>query len=355
MPDLSSLSLWIQVALFVTAAIVVLLAGSRLATYADAISDRLHLAGAFVGMLMLGAITSLPEMSAVATGAVYGNAPLAVNNLLGSLATNVLFIAIADATIGGAALTSLIQDTGVLFQAILSMIATVLVLTAMVVKGGQLFGLGYWSIALTAYVLAAFWIASGYRDRSPLRFEQLAADNPVQTRSPRQPKHQAAPHTAAEKSTAALTIRVIAASAAILASGYTLARTSEGIGGQLGLSSGLSGYLLLGGATSLPEFITLISAIKLGRIDMAVGEVFGTNLFNMGLIALADILYRSGPILNKSSRFEITACLVSLLLTGVYAAGLMERRRRTFLRMGLDSILVVCFYSGGLAILHYVG
>ena len=79
------------------------------------------------------------------------------------------------------------------------------------------------------------------------------------------------------------------ASVAILASGYTLSRTGEGIGKGLGMSSGLSGYRLLGVATSLLEFVTMLTSIRLERVDMAIGEVVGTNLFNIGL-AVANVV-----------------------------------------------------------------
>jgi cation:H+ antiporter len=227
----------------------------------------------------------------------------------------------------------------------------VLVIAAIVVGDSQIFGIGYWSIAFSGYVVFAFWTASGYHDRARLAFHgwRIGSEESL----PRDSKSMAAPHPLTEKSNAKLTVRIVVAAAAILVSGYTLARTGEGIGRQLGMTSGLSGYFLLGTATSLPEFATILAAVELMQIDMAIGEVFGTNLFNIGLVALADVLYRGGPILSTSSRFEIIACLICLLQTGSYALGLMERQRRTFLRMGVDSILVVCIYLGGLVILWH--
>ena len=354
MPDLSLQPHWVQVGLFVSAALAVSIAGSRLARYADVISLKLHLGRAFIGMLLLGAITSLPEMTAVSTGAAYGNAPLAVNNLLGSLSINVVMIAFADATIRDGALSSLINDPSVLFQAMLSMIATTLVIAAMLIRTGKIFGIGYWSAVLSGFVLVAFWSASGYRDRASLSFDLRVSTDRAGRQRESQPQHGPITRRLMEGTAVALALRIVVASTVILASGYTLARTSEGIGRQLGMSSGLSGYLLLGITTSLPELVTILSATRLGHIDMAVGEVFGTNLFNIGLIALADVLYRRGPILNESSRFETVACLISVLLTGLYALGFMERQRRTVLRMGFDSVLVLGTYAAGLLVLHYM-
>jgi cation:H+ antiporter len=245
--------------LFVSAAIAVSIAGSRLARYADVISEKLHLGRAFVGMLLLGAITSLPEMTAVSTGAAYGNAPLAVNNLLGSLSINVVMIAFADATISDCALTSLVKDPSVLFQAILSMIATALVVAAMVIGSGQILGIGYWSIVLFGFVIVAFWAASAYRDRAPLHFDFPASGDREDRQPGLQPQQSPITRRSMEGSIITLFLRIAVASTAVLGSGYTLARTSEEIGRQLGLSSGLSGYLLLGITTSLPELVTILS------------------------------------------------------------------------------------------------
>jgi cation:H+ antiporter len=94
--DFNRLDLWTLGAIFAVAAVVVWLAGTRLTRYVDGISTKTGLGKAFTGMLLLGGITSLPEVAAVSTSAAVGNAPLAVNNLLGTASINLILLAVAD-------------------------------------------------------------------------------------------------------------------------------------------------------------------------------------------------------------------------------------------------------------------
>jgi len=79
---------------------------------------------------------------------------------------------------------------------------------------------------------------------------------------------------------------------------------------------------------------------------------FGANLFSILLIFPADVFYRGGPVLNEVGRFSLFAILLGMVLTAIYLAGLIERRKSVVLRMGVDSLLVIFVYVGGLFILY---
>ena len=119
--------LWINSLIFLVAAVFIWFAGTRLVRYLDAIAVKTGLGQAFVGMLLLGSITSLPEIANVMTSSWTGNPSLAINNLLGSASINVLLLAIDDSFIGRDALTSLVAQPATLMQATLSMIVMALV------------------------------------------------------------------------------------------------------------------------------------------------------------------------------------------------------------------------------------
>jgi cation:H+ antiporter len=85
---------------------------------------------------------------------------------------------------------------------------------------------------------------------------------------------------------------------------------------------------------------------------MAISDVFGANLFNLGLILLADALFASSPILNHAGRFDILAALLGIVLTAIYLVGLLERENRTILGIGYDSFAVLCVYAAGLGLLY---
>jgi cation:H+ antiporter len=97
---------------------------------------------------------------------------------------------------------------------------------------------------------------------------------------------------------------------------------------------------------------TVISSVRLRRYVMAVSDIFGTNLFNIGLIFVVDIAYRGGPILDEVSRFSVVAAILGIIVTGLFLVRLIERRDRTIARMGVDSFAVLAAYFGGLAVLY---
>jgi cation:H+ antiporter len=122
MPEFQPLPLAASLGLMLVSAAVVWIAGTRLSYFADAIAVIAGMGRAFAGFLLLGGVTSLPELATTATAALSGNAALALNNVLGSVATNVLLLAIADAVLGREALTSVVAHPATLLQGTLGII-----------------------------------------------------------------------------------------------------------------------------------------------------------------------------------------------------------------------------------------
>ena len=87
---------------------------------------------------------------------------------------------------------------------------------------------------------------------------------------------------------------------------------------------------------------------------MAVANILGTNCLEVALFVLADACYREGPILGAVDQSSMFAATLGLLVTGIYLVGLLERRDRTVLRMGIDSLAVLIVYLSGLGILYYL-
>jgi cation:H+ antiporter len=121
---------------------------------------------------------------------------------------------------------------------------------------------------------------------------------------------------------------------------------------QTGLGASFVGAVLVAIATSLPEVSSTLAAVRLGHLELAFGDIFGTNLFDVAAVALADAVYAGGPVLREVGPFSVCAALLGMLVTGIYLAGLIERRDRVVLRMGVDSLLGLLVYLGGLALLY---
>ncbi|HEY0818212.1 MAG TPA: hypothetical protein VGD46_05510, partial [Rhizobacter sp.] len=110
--------------------------------------------------------------------------------------------------------------------------------------------------------------------------------------------------------------------------------------------------VLLALCTSLPEVSTVVGAVRLRRYELAMGDVFGTNLFNVTIIVLVDALHDGDPVLTQAGPFAAFAALLAAAMTVVFLVGMLERRNHAFFRMGLDSILAVLMYLGGLVVLY---
>ena len=130
--EAASYPLWVNAAIFVAAGVVVWFAGVRLTRHLDAIALRTGMNHAFVGMLLLGGITSLPEVANVANASMIGNPSLAINNLLGSAAINVLLLAVADAWVGRKAVTSIVARPSTMMMATLCMLVLIAIAAAVV-------------------------------------------------------------------------------------------------------------------------------------------------------------------------------------------------------------------------------
>jgi cation:H+ antiporter len=338
--DAASYPPWLNVAIFTLAAGLVWLAGTRLARYAAAIGDQTGLEQAFAGMLLLGCLTSLPEVANVVTASHFGNPALAVNNLLGSAAINVVLLAVVDTAIGRQALTAGVARSSTLMLAALCMLVLALVAAAVTSGDIAFAGVGLWSAGLCVASIGAFWLSAAYGGRAP--WVLRGAEPPVERdRGARK----------VEESLPRLLAKTAAAAAVILVAGYALSQTGDGLARQTGLGAGLVGFLLIGFATSLPELSTLTAAIRMRRNAMALGEVLGTNFVNISLILVADLMFTGGPVINELGSFEVVSALLGLLLTGIYLIGLLEHRDRVVLRMGYDSLAVIVVFVGGAALL----
>jgi cation:H+ antiporter len=346
--DFAALALPVNVAIFTGAASVVWFGGVKLTGYAKTICDRTGAQQAFIGVLLLGAIVSLPEMATTIAAATLGHARLAVNILLGGIAAAMVILAVTDALTGDEPLSSDISHPVVVLQGILVVLFLAIAASGIVVGDAPLAGVGMWTSALLAFYVLFILLAKRYgtretwtaRDRSTAHAGRL---EPAPTKA-----------HGSERSIAQISFLVMLAAVAILGSGFVLAGTGEALAQQTGLGASFIGMLLGGVATSLPEVSTTVSAVRLGQYEMAFADAFGTNLFSVMLLFVADLAYNGGPILNEVDRFSLFATLLGILLTSVYLAGFVERRRKSILWMGIDSVVVLIAYAGGLVILFFL-
>ena len=344
MIDFRGLPLPVTLIIALLSAVLVWMAGTRLARIVDAIAERTGIGRVFAGFLLLGSVTSLPELATVVTAAHGGHANLALSSILGSISTNVLLLALADAALGRDALTSVIAHPATLLEGVLGILLLGVVAAAITVGDVDILGLGVWSAALVPLFGFAVWLTLVYENRPTW---MVADGTTIPGLAPAEPQERALAFRD-------LVARAAVAGLVILAAGYLLAETGDAIAFNTGISESMVGFVLVGLATSLPEISSMIGAVRIHRYELAIGDIFGTNLFDLLLIPIADIAYRQGAILNAAGRFETVAVLLGIVLTTIYIVGLLDRRNRTILRMGYDSLAAIVVFAIGLVLLQSI-
>lgn len=341
MISFEGMSLWILIAGFVVSAGAVFMAGTRLSRYADAIARQTGIGHALIGVVLLGGVTSLPEIAVSGSAAFGGHAALAVNNLLGGFTMQVTVLALADIAIRKGALTAAVPDPIALLQGTLGILLIALTVVGLAVGDVAFAGAGLWTWAVAAVFV--------YAIRTILRVEKNPSWQVIG--EPPSPEIDE-PDPGKEFKGAGLVAMTCLAALFILIAGYVLSSTGEVLAERSGLGDSFFGAVFVAITTSLPEISTVLAAVRLGRYVMAVSDIFGTNLFDIGVIFIADLAYPGGPILNQTGTFAIVAGLLGILVTAIYLAGLIERRDLSIAGIGVDSLAVVATYLGGIGLLY---
>ena len=146
----------------------------------------------------------------------------------------------------------------------------------------------------------------------------------------------------------------VAAAAAILFCGVFLVYAAEALAVQSGLGSSFVGATLLAGSTSLPELSTTIAAVRLGAHSMAISNIFGSNLIMFALLLPADLVFTKGPLLHHVDSSARFAVISGIVVTAIYLIGLLIRKKKKVLRMGLDSAFVLLIYLITLVIFYWL-
>lgn len=345
--DLPTWALFVEMIL---AGIAVVFAGSRLARLADKVADEFNLSGAWVGALLLATVTSLPEVVTGLTATWVGQVDMAMAAIFGSCSFNIVIIVLLNAMIGGGSILFGKGRVHILsgsFGIVLLSIAVLGILSVGKFESNLRIAQGLeW---LTAGTIAVTYILCM---RMVFRTEkELGAEN-----------SDSSGHSTARSR--GLLTKVGMLSLVLVIAAWWLAKTGdvlsdhriELIGRPLGAT--VVGVLFLALATSLPEIATGVAAVKLGNLDMALGNIFGSNMFNVFVIPFLKIIsWISGDALlfsgdDFSADQNIIAGMIPILLT-VVAIGAMSYRssRRVLRRLGIDSALLVVIYLVAMVLL----
>ncbi len=331
---------------FVCSAIAIVLAGTKLSRHGDQIANITGLGGLWIGVVLMAGATSLPEIFTDVSAALMNKPNLAAGDLFGSSMANMLILGIIDLMhrqkrVWQQAAFEHALSAGLAF--FLTGLAGFLVLLGLDLEFG---GVGVGStMLLLLYILGM---------RVVFRQELVKR---------RQPELElvAEGQAAEESKLVSITGKRDGLRRAFIGFGFAvlvllvaapfLASSAGEIAEQSGISTTFIGTVLLGIATSLPELVTAIAAVRLGAFDLAVGNLFGSNAFNMAAFFFVDVAYRSGPLFNAISNDHAMAALWSILLMSTALMGIIYRVEQRYLLIEPDSFMIILGYCLGLWLL----
>lgn len=327
---------------FAIAAGIIIVAGTYLSRFADEIAERTGLGRLLIGSVLLAGATSLPELSVDMAAIRKGMSDLAFGDLMGSSLFNLLILAVLDLSVHSrgkmlsreAARHALSGNV----SAALTALVAIALLTPHVLGHGQWLGISYglWLVG-AGYLLGVRLI---YFDQASSRAEAAAIVDP-------------AAHPAAG-SWRVSALGFAAAAAVIVVTGPYLAAAAGQIADASGLGKTFVGTTLVAFSTSLPELVASLAALRMGALDLAIGNVFGSNAFNMVLLIPLDTLHR-GSLLAAVSPSHAITCVAAVVATLVVVLGQLyhaERRRKI---IEPDATLVILIVLGALWLIYRSG
>lgn len=145
---------------------------------------------------------------------------------------------------------------------------------------------------------------------------------------------------------------VFLVSAALVASsGIRLARDGETLGHASGLGGLWIGAILVAAATSLPELATDISAVLQGHPSLAIGDLFGSTMANMLILAFCSLLTRRARLLGQGDGTQAIVGTVATLVTMIAALGILTEHSGTG-PFGWSAVAVIVGYAAGMRVMH---
>lgn len=327
--------IWLQFALCAAA---IGLAGVRLSRYADAIAGQTGLSRNWTGLVLMATVTSLPELATGLSAVTVARAPdIAVGNVLGACVFNLATLALMDLLYRNGSLYSEASNRHGLTLGFSVMLLAGAALALLLSARGMMPALGHVSLA-SVMLLAMYLVA--------MRALYLTEQRHGASASAEQPR----------MTLKAALMGYGVASGVIVAAGIWLPLISVKLAVAMGWSDSFVGTLFVAFATTVPELATTWGAVRLGAIDMALGNLLGSNLFDVLILAIVDIAYTAGPIYARVSPMHALSALMACLMSGVVLVALSYRPvSRVWHRASWTSLLLLALYLLNAAIQYQQG
>jgi len=314
----------------------VVIGGVILARAGDVISARTGVGGLWFGLVFLALATSLPELVTAAAAIRIGAPDLAAGDLFGSNMANMLILALVSLLPGAqlferAALDQALAATHAISMTALASVFVLLSAPPLVlgVGGGSL-------LILLAYVAGT---------RAMFQHSTLARAAVVRTEIAPERREEAA-----EGPIRPAVLRFLVGALLVLVTAPVFALSADRTVELTGLGETLIGTVVLGVATSLPELVASLAALRIEAYDLAVANLFGSNALNMVTFVPLDLLQRGAVFASVDGGHAVTG-LASIVMMSLALSAIAYRAKRRFSMVEPSSALIVLTYLAAIAVL----
>jgi len=310
---------------------VIGVAGVRLSRYGDIIAEKSGLSRGWVGLILLATVTSLPELVTGLSSVTVAQVPdIAVGDILGSCVFNLLIIVLLDFLYRKESVYTRARQGNVLSAGYGIALIGFVGFNLLLYQAGTIPSLGhvglYTPVILLLYLLAM---------RSLYRYEQAQVSEYVEDRV------ELYPHVSLKQAVQGYTLAAIA----VMAAGIWLPFIARDLAAAMVWEQSFVGTLFVAAITSAPEVVVTVAALRMGAVDLAIGNLFGSNLFNIAILAIDDLAYLPGPLLADVSLTHATSAFSAMMMGGLAVVGLVLRpASRVFRTVSWISLLLLVIY-----------
>lgn len=324
---------------FLLCAVIIFFAGKKLSYYGDLLAELTGMGKAWTGLILMAAVTSLPEMMVgISSVSIVGSADLAVGDILGSCAFNLGILSLMDFfTPKGHPLMGGISKSHLLAAAF------GIILVAIAGLGIYLPGdisvipsIGLSSMFLFGIYLLAVKVMHNYQRKTPSEHE-VSSDSPI-------------PFTLRQ-----VVGRYVFFASVIVVTALALPYFAEHIATETGLGKSFVATLFLAVSTSLPEIAVSLAAVRMGATDMAVGNLMGSNLFNMLILFLDDVFYVRGHLLQDAADINLLSVFFVIMMAAVAVIGFVFPSKEKKLILAWDTGVILILYITNMILLYHYG
>lgn len=305
---------WIE---YVVCAIFILMSGSLLSRYGDMLAEKTGMGRAWIGLILLATVTSLPELATGLSSVTIADAPeIAAGTILGSCVLNLAIIAFLDLFYRPGPILSRV-DQGQILSAGMGVVLIGITVWGLLIGMLDTFSLGLWIGPSTLPTLIFYFVAV----KMVFQFERKRMDGLNNDKEESPSDYQSV-------SLQKVYLSVCFHAVVIIGAGIWLSFIGGRIAEATGWGTTFVGSLFIAVSTSFPEIVTTFAALRLGAPDLAIANLLGSNIFNIAILAIDDLAYTKGPLLSEVSSNHLLSAITAIMMTGIVIVGLVFRGQK---------------------------